>query len=163
VDDAGVNPSTPEELRRTERPNPCITTTSTRKKRVIGVGDSLLKGTEGPICRADHAHREVCCLQGDRVRDITRKLPSLVQPSDYHPLLLFHLGGDEVAVHSPRMIKRDFRALGHLVRESGAQVIFSSLLSVAGSDVTRNNLLAHGSVAGVTDTISAFLTTGWPT
>ena len=42
VDDVGVNPSAPEELWRTARPTPCITTTSKRKKRrVIVVGDSL--------------------------------------------------------------------------------------------------------------------------
>jgi len=100
---------------------PYITTTSTRKKRrVIVVGDSLLKGTEGPICRTDPSHWEVCCLPGARVRHITRKLPSLVQP-----ITAFPCGWDEVAVHSPRMIKGDFRALGQLVRESGAQVIFS--------------------------------------
>ena len=34
--------------------------------------------------------------------------------------------------------KRDFRALGQLVRESRAQVIFSSLLPVAGSNIGRN-------------------------
>jgi len=61
-----------------------------------------------------------------------------VQPSDYYPLLLFHAGKDKVGVHSPRVIKRDFRALGLLVREFGAQVIFSSLLPVAGGEVPRN-------------------------
>jgi len=52
--------------------------------------------------------------------------------------VLFHAGGDEVAVCRPRVIKRDFRALGRLVRESGAQVIFKSLLPVVGSDIGRN-------------------------
>jgi len=107
------------------------------------------------------------------VRDITRKLSSLVQPSDDYLLLLFHLllttycvGGDEVAVHSARVIKRDFRALGWLVRKSGALVIFSSLLPAVGGDVARNrqtDLLIHGSTVGVTNTALAFLTTGWLT
>jgi len=35
--------------------------------------------------------------------------------------------GDKVAVHSPSVTNRDFQALGWLVWESGAQVIFSSL------------------------------------
>jgi len=88
-------------------PPPHITTTSTTKKRqVIVVGHSLLRGTEGPICRADPPHREVCCLQGAQVRDIIGKLPSLVRPSEYYPLLLFHVGGAEVSVHSPRVIQR---------------------------------------------------------
>jgi len=54
------------------------------------------------------------------------------------------------AMLSPRAIKRDFRALGQLVRESGAQAIFSSLLAIAGSDTGRNrqtqsiNIWVHG-------------------
>lgn len=41
-------------------------------------------------------------------------------------------------MHHPRAIKSDFRALAQLVGESGAQVIFSSLLPVAGSNTVRN-------------------------
>ena len=33
-------------------------------RRVIVVGDSILRGVEGPICRLDPLHREVCCLPG---------------------------------------------------------------------------------------------------
>jgi len=116
-----------------------ITTTSTRKKRqVLVVGNSLLRRAEGPICRTDLALREACCLPGAWVKDTTRKLPSLVWPSDYYPLPLFHAGGNQAAMHSPRAIKRDFRASGQSVRESGAQVTFSSLLPFAGSDIRTN-------------------------
>jgi len=48
------------------------------------------------------------------------------------------VSGDKVAVHSQRVIKRDFKALGRLVRESGAQVVFSSLPPVVGSDTGKN-------------------------
>jgi len=75
---------------------------------------------------------------GAWIKDITRKFPSLIWCPDYYPLLLFHAGGDEAIMHSPRTIKRDFRALGCLVRESGPQIIFSSLLPIAGSDTGRN-------------------------
>jgi len=71
-----------------------------------------VRGTEGLICRADPPLREVCCLLGAWVKDIARKLATLVQPSDYYPLPLFHLGADEVAVSSPRVIKKVFKALG---------------------------------------------------
>ena len=69
-------------LPRTSQTAPRITTASTKKKRrVIVIGDSLLRGTEGPICRPDPSHREVCCLPGARVRDVAKKLPGLVWPS----------------------------------------------------------------------------------
>ena len=49
----GDGPSAPEVLPRSERPILHIMTTSMRrKKRVIVVGDSLLRGTEGPLCQA---------------------------------------------------------------------------------------------------------------
>lgn len=47
-----------------------------------------------------------------KLGSITRKLPSRVPPSDYYPSLLFHVGSDEAATHSPRAIERYFRALG---------------------------------------------------
>ncbi|KAK4827179.1 hypothetical protein QYF61_015141 [Mycteria americana] len=116
VEDGDDSPSTPEVSSRSEERTSRINTTSTRKRRrVIVVGDSLLRGTEGPICRTDPPLREVCCLLGARVKDVTRIFPSLVRPSDYYPLLLFHVGGDEAATRSPRAIKRDFRALGRLL------------------------------------------------
>ena len=70
MDDVNDGLSTPEVLPRSERPTPHITTTSTRKKRwVIVVGGSLLRGTEGPICRTDPPLREVYYLPGARVKD----------------------------------------------------------------------------------------------
>ncbi|PKU45858.1 hypothetical protein llap_3859 [Limosa lapponica baueri] len=103
-----------------------------KKRKVIVVGDSFLRGTEGPICRPDPSHREVSCLPGARIKDIQKNLPTLVRPSDYYPLLVFQVGGDEVATSSPRAMKRDFRALGRLVKGSGAQVVFSSIPPLAG-------------------------------
>lgn len=69
-----------------------------------------------------------------------RELPALVQPSEYYPLLIFQVGGDEASRQSPRDFetKRDFRALGQLVKRSGMQVEFSSVPPVAGPGEVRN-------------------------
>jgi len=48
----------------------------------------------------------VCCLPGAQVRDISRKLPGLIHPSDYYPLLIVQTGSDEVADRSLRAIKK---------------------------------------------------------
>ncbi|GAB0204581.1 hypothetical protein GRJ2_002923700 [Grus japonensis] len=135
-EDMDDSQATPEVAPRPKRPMPRVVTTPTKKKRrVIVIGDSHLKGTEGPICRADPPFREVLKgLPGACVKDITRKLPSLVQPSDYYPLLLLHVGGDEAETRTTKAIKRDFRLLGQSLKDSGAQVIFSSLLPVKGSN-----------------------------
>ncbi|KFO98751.1 hypothetical protein N300_01915, partial [Calypte anna] len=104
-----------------------VTTTATKKKRrVVVVGDSLLRGTEGPICRPDPSHRDVCCLSGAWVRDISRRLSQLIRPSDYYPLLVVQAGTDDSNGRSTKAIKKDFKALGHLVDGSGAQGVCTS-------------------------------------
>jgi len=129
----GVGPS--RGLPRTSQSTPSITTSLAKKKRgVIVIGNSLLKGTEGPICRPDPFCREVCCLPGAWVRGVARKLSDLVCPSDYYLLLVMQVGGDEIAERSPKAIKR---ALGQLVEGSGASVVFSSVPSVAGKNTER--------------------------
>ena len=107
-----------------------------RKKEIV-IGDSLLKGTEHPISRLDPLLREVCCLPGARVKDMTRKLPTLVRPADYYALLIFQVGSGEVTTRSLRAIKRDFRALEQLFKGSGAEAVFS-IAPVAGNDEGGN-------------------------
>jgi len=72
------------------------------------------------------------------VRDITRTLPGLVWPSDYYPLLVVQVCSDEVRDKSIWAIKRGFRALEQQAKGSGAQVVFSSILPIAGEDKGRN-------------------------
>jgi len=115
-----------------------MTALAKKKWRVIVIGDSLLKGTEGLIRPPDPRHREVYCFPGAWVREVARKLPDLVQPSVYYPLLVMQVGGDEITERSPKAIKRDFMALGRLVEGSGPQVVFSSIPSVAGKNTERD-------------------------
>lgn len=51
---------------------------------------------EGPICQPDPTHREVCWAPETQVRDMAKKLPSLILPTDYYPLLVFLVGTNEV-------------------------------------------------------------------
>jgi len=74
-----------------------MTAPAKKKRRVIVIGNSLLKGTEGPIRLPDPSHREVCYLSGAQVRNVARKLPGLVQPADCYPLLTMQVGGDNIA------------------------------------------------------------------
>lgn len=62
----------------------CITTTFIKKdRRIMVIDDSPLRGTENPVCQADPPHRDICCLSEAQVRDITRKLISLILTSAY--------------------------------------------------------------------------------
>lgn len=121
--------SLPSREPRLRQSPPCLETASVRKgRRGIVVADSLLCGMEGSICRPNPTCREVCCLPGTHIRDITRKVPGLVCSSDYCPLLIVQVGSDEITQGSLRAIKKDVRGLGQMVEGVGAQVLFSSLL-----------------------------------
>ena len=108
--------------------SPCFAATVRNKTRAV-IQDSLLRGTEGPIFHSDPSHRELCCLAGARVRDVARNITHLVKPFDYYPLLVFHIENEEVGKRSSQAIKRDFRALGRLLKGSGAQVVSSQLVT----------------------------------
>jgi len=47
------------------------------------------------------------------------------------------MGTSDTARSSLRSIKKDYRALGVVVRDSGAQVVFSSILLVKGKGLER--------------------------
>ena len=79
----------------------------------------------------------MCCLLGARIRDVTERLPSLIQSTDYYPLLLFRVDTSDTVGSSLRSIKKDYRALGVAIRDSGAQVVFSSILPVKGKRSER--------------------------
>ena len=92
---------------------------------MIVVGKSLRRGTEDPVCQPDPTHWEVCSFPWARVRDISRKLPILIQTSDHYPLLIVQASSDEVAERVPRTIKKGLSGLGWLVDGAGVQVVFS--------------------------------------
>ena len=73
-----------------------------------------------------------------RIRDITRKLPRLVKGSNYYLLVVVQVSSVEVAERGAKTIKRDFRELGQLLEGSRAQVVFSSIPSVARRHTERN-------------------------
>lgn len=55
-----------------------------------------------------------------------------------YPLLVFHVASHEVAKRSPRTIKRDFKALGQLIKGPSAWIAISSILPLPGNNIERN-------------------------
>ena len=103
----GVEGGPPIRLTRVKRLSSHLKTASTLKdRRVVVIDDSLLSrtGSKGLYVGL----REVCCLPGEWVRDISRKLLGLIHPSDYYLLLIVQAGSDEVTEKSLRTIKKDF-------------------------------------------------------
>lgn len=59
---------------------------------MLGIGDSLLRGMEPGICRADNQSRKVCYLLQAKSKDVAEKLIKMIKPTDYYPFILFHMG-----------------------------------------------------------------------
>jgi len=65
------------------------------------------------------------------IKDVTRKLPSLVQPPDYYLLLVFDVGNNKVVVRSGEAssaIKRVCKLSEQLVRGLGVLIVFFFIL-----------------------------------
>lgn len=69
-------------------------------------------------------------LPGAYIGDTTERLLSLVSPTDYHPLLLFHAESNGTALRKLSSIDSAYMSLWGILKGSGAQVVFSSFLSV---------------------------------
>uniref|UniRef100_A0A8C3IF96 SGNH hydrolase-type esterase domain-containing protein n=1 Tax=Chrysemys picta bellii TaxID=8478 RepID=A0A8C3IF96_CHRPI len=134
-------PTVKEEKPRTSKAGRSAVTTANRKRRVVVVRDSLLRRTEAPICRPDISSREACCLPGARIQNVMEALSRIIQPSDYYPMLLIHVGTNDIARCDTERIKSDYRALGVRVKEFGAQVVFSSILPVKSRGLGRNRCI----------------------
>lgn len=72
--------------------------------------------------------------------------------------VIFHAEGKERVTRSLRVITKDFRGLGHLVRDSGVQVVFSCHFQLKAAILKETD----GSPAGVTTVILGVLTMEWP-
>ncbi|XP_059573298.1 uncharacterized protein LOC132244815 [Alligator mississippiensis] len=107
------------------------TNTSRKKRQVLIIGDSILRGLEGPICRPDPMTWEVCFMPGAWVRDITESIPAYIRPTDQYPMVVIHVGMNDAARGNLNRIMKDFEALGAKLKEMGVQVVFSSLLPVS--------------------------------
>lgn len=151
---------------RSSWPSPRVRTGSVEETRRDAVGgDSLLKGAEGPTCRPDPLLREVCCSPGAQVKDMTRKPPTPVRPSDYYyPLLVLHVGGDDVATRSARAIERDFQDAGLREQEhkqcSPLPFQWQGMMREGTGRASRS---IPGSEPGVTGRICGFLIMGQST
>lgn len=106
---------------------PCITTIVTKKMGQVMVPShkvmDLLRCTEA----SDLTHPRG--LLGACIRDVTKRLPRLIQSTDCYLLLLFHMGINNKA-RSSLWSAKDYRALAAALRDSGAQADFSSVLPV---------------------------------
>ena len=84
-----------ENIQRTQEPSAQRGAPTKPCRRKVVVGDSLLRGRETTICNPDKMNREVYCLPGAKIHDITERLTRLIKPTDSYPLR-FGLCGNQL-------------------------------------------------------------------
>lgn len=101
-------------------------------------GDSLLRGTQEPLCCSDRESWEVCCLLGAEVWDVKR----LVKSTDFCPSLPLQVGINDTASRNQDKIKENYKALDvrYIVHLNNlvTQVIFYCILPVRKKSAARN-------------------------
>uniref|UniRef100_K7F0N7 SGNH hydrolase-type esterase domain-containing protein n=1 Tax=Pelodiscus sinensis TaxID=13735 RepID=K7F0N7_PELSI len=94
------------------------------------IGDSLLRRIDRPVTRADQENRRVCCLPGAKIWDVELRLKRIIKGARRNPLIILHVGTNDMARFSLERIKGDYARLGRMLKEIEAQVIFSGILPV---------------------------------
>lgn len=133
----------------------------------------LSEGNRGPVCQLNPLLHEACCLPGPKVKDVMRKLPTLVWPLGKPTII--NLYSREVARNCNKKPKGNqercdwslsLKALGWLVGGSGAQVVFSLCFLLQGlirEERGRATRSIPGSEPGVTERFLGFQIMGWCT
>jgi len=96
---------------------------------VLVSGDSMLAGTEAPICCPDKLSGELCCLPGECVRDVKETSMYLIKQEDHHPLVVIQVGSWEAAMRKWQNIRKGFCIPWKGAKGLGPPGVFSVLLS----------------------------------
>lgn len=108
----------------------------TAGERLLVLGDSIIRNTERWICDA-HDNRVVSCLPGAKVADITRNLDSLLERTGKEPVVVVHVGTNDVGKAKQSVLEAKFRLLGRRLKSRTSKVAFSEVLPVPRAGPTR--------------------------
>ncbi|PKU41657.1 hypothetical protein llap_8032 [Limosa lapponica baueri] len=84
-----------------------------------------------------------CAAYRGLISGMSPKDYQLIQSTDYYPLLLFYVGTSDTVRSSLRSVKKNYRVLGVMVRNSGAQVVLPSILPVKGKGFERTSQICR--------------------
>lgn len=110
----GSNPGM-DQLNVAVSPRTQVRTSATKNKQkgMLVIQDSLLRGTEAPICHVDH--QAGLMLLGTHIHDIKKQLPNLIKPKNYYPLLITdpdQAHSYDAATRTVQNIKKDCMPFG---------------------------------------------------
>eukprot|EP00061_Rhincodon_typus_P009532 g33110.t1 len=66
------------------------------KRQVVVVGDSIIMGIDGILCKHDQESHMVCCVPGARLRDISDWLERILEREGEDPAVVVHIGTNNI-------------------------------------------------------------------
>ncbi|XP_075774322.1 uncharacterized protein LOC142825946 [Pelodiscus sinensis] len=100
-----------------------------RKRQVLVVGDSILRNIDSWVCD-DRENRMVTCLPGAKVADLSRHLDRLMCSAGEEPVVVVHVGTNDVGKSRRDVLEAKFRLLGKRLKSRTSMVAFSEMLPV---------------------------------
>ena len=103
--------------------------TPVRKRQVLVVGDSIVRNIDSWVCD-DRENRMVTCLPGAKVADLSRHLDRLMCSAGEEPVVVVHVGTNDIGKGRRDALEAKFRLLGKRLKSRTSMVAFSEMLPV---------------------------------
>ena len=115
---------------RIDEPQGTPMATSSRKRELVIVGDSILRGVDSIVCARDKDSRTVCCLPGAQVGDILDRVDKLLARAGRDPVVMVHVGTNDIGKGRFEVLQEKFVDLAEKIRSRTSKVVFSGILPV---------------------------------
>ena len=99
-----------------------------KRREVMIVGDSILRNTASSVRSLDPLTTTVCCLPGASVKHITENVDRLLERTGDDPVVVVHIGTNNIGRDRPRSLQNKFRELGRKLKDKTKTVVFSGIL-----------------------------------
>lgn len=115
---------------RTDEPLGTQTATSSKKRELLIVGDSIVRGVDSIVCSRDKESRTVCCLPGAQVGDLLENADKLLARAGRDPVVMVHVGTNDIGKGRFEVLQDKFVELAGKLRGRTSKVVFSGILPV---------------------------------
>uniref|UniRef100_A0A3B3SL27 SGNH hydrolase-type esterase domain-containing protein n=1 Tax=Paramormyrops kingsleyae TaxID=1676925 RepID=A0A3B3SL27_9TELE len=101
-----------------------------RRREVVVVGDSSIRGVDRYVCTHDRGSRTVSCLPGAQVGDLPNRVDRLLAPAGVDPVVVVHVGTNDIGKGRRAVLQDKFIDVADKLRSRTSTVVFSGILPV---------------------------------
>uniref|UniRef100_A0A3B3SWT8 SGNH hydrolase-type esterase domain-containing protein n=1 Tax=Paramormyrops kingsleyae TaxID=1676925 RepID=A0A3B3SWT8_9TELE len=99
-------------------------------RKVVVVGDSVIRGVDSYVCTRDRGSRMVSCLPGAQVGDLLNRVDRLLAPPGVDPVVVVHVGTNDIGKGRKAVLQDKFIEVTDKLRSRTSMVVFSGILPV---------------------------------